>query len=131
MPSTNDEHVYEYAVLRYVPDIEREEFINVGLAMVCKRLKWLRLEVNLDIERLELFRRQPITRECLEHQLEAFRKIAAGSRDAGPIAEYPVEERFRWLTAEKSACLRASAVHPGLTTDPDCTFDSLFSALVL
>ena len=114
----HDSHLYEYAVLRYVPRVEREEFVNIGLAMMCKRRRWLRLEVSID-------------ERCLRRQLGAFRAIAAGRPEAGPIAAYPVEERFRWLTAEKSACLRTSAVHPGLTDDLDATFARLFEELVL
>ena len=126
----HDSHLYEYAVLRYVPRVEREEFVNIGLGMMCKRRRWLRLEVSIDERRLAAFAGS-IPVECLRRQLDAFRAIAAGRPEAGPIAAYPVEERFRWLTAEKSACLRTSAVHPGLTDDLDATFARLFEELVL
>ncbi|MCM1162742.1 MAG: DUF3037 domain-containing protein [Muribaculaceae bacterium] len=125
----HDEHLYEYAVLRYVPRAEREEFVNIGLAMMCKRLKWLRLEVRLDPRRLDALGSTPGI-EALSRQLKAFQDIAAGVPEAGPIAECPVEERFRWLTAEKSACIRTSPVHPGLTTDLDNTFRHIFAEQV-
>lgn len=130
MPSTPDEHLYEYAVIRYMPRVERGEFINVGLAMMCKRKRWLRLEVCLDENRLRCLG-LTVPFETLTRQLDAFRDIAAGNPLAGPISAYPVEERFRWLTAEKSACIRTSRVHPGLTTDLDTTFSRLLSELVL
>lgn len=125
------EHLYEYAVLRYMPRVEREEFINVGLAMMCKRKRWLRVEFCLCPRRLEAFDCGELSLPMIERQLQAFVDIASGSHEAGPIAEYPVEERFRWLTAEKSACLRTSPVHPGITSDLDTTFSRLFDELVL
>ncbi len=123
-------NLYEYAVIRYVPRIERAEFINVGLAMMCKRRRWLRLALHVDPVRLAAFAGH-IDTDTLHRQLSAFERVAAGNHDAGPIAEYPVEERFRWLTAEKSACLQSSRPHPGLCHDLDSTFTRLFNELVL
>lgn len=124
-----ESQLYEYAVLRYVPDVEREEFINIGLVMMCKRSRWIRLAVKLDERRLAAFG-TIIPLDTLRAQLSAFDGIASGARDAGPIAEYPVEERFRWITAMKSACIQTSRPHPGLTTDLDSTFTRLFHRLV-
>ncbi|MDE6488709.1 MAG: DUF3037 domain-containing protein, partial [Paramuribaculum sp.] len=108
----HDGNLYEYAIVRYVPRIEREEFINVGLAMMCKRKRWIRLEIKLSEDRLAAF--SPLhTTETLRNQLNAFRMIADGDSAAGPVAGYPVEERFRWLTAAKSACIQTSRPHPG------------------
>lgn len=126
MPDTN---LYEYAVVRYVPRPEREEFINVGLAMMCKRRRWLRLEIHIDPVRLRALGAVH-TPDELGLQLDAFRAVAAGERGAGPIATYPVEERFRWLTAVKSSCIATSRPHPGLTADLDATFSRLFAELV-
>lgn len=125
----NAEHLYEYAVLRYVPRAERGEFVNIGLAMMCKRQKWLRLEVKIDVRRISALG-STISIECLRHQLKAFEDIAAGLPEAGLIARCPVEERFRWLTAAKSACIRTSPVHPGLTSDLAATFRHIFAEQV-
>lgn len=125
----HDENLYEYATLRYVPRIEREEFINVGLVMMCKRRRWMRLRVHIDAKRMEAFAGY-LACDRIESQLDAFRAIAEGRRQAGPIAECPVEERFRWITAVKSACIQTSRPHPGLTDDLDATFDRLFAELV-
>ena len=122
--------LYEYAVLRYVPRVERGEFINIGLAMMCKRRRWLRLRLHLDPARCAAFS-SDLDFEALRRQLAAFENIAEGASSAGPIAGYPGEERFRWLTAEKSACIQSSRPHPGLTDDLDATFHSLFNELVL
>lgn len=127
MPEKN---LYEYAVIRYVPDVEREEFVNVGLLMMCKRRRWLQVHVSLDAQRVQGLRGVHSTQD-IEAQLRTFTATAQGLRSAGPIAELPVEERFRWLTAVKSACLQTSRPHPGLTEDLDGTFKSLVDKLVL
>lgn len=124
-----EEHLYEYAVIRYVPRVEREEFINIGLVMMCKRRKWLKVSWQLDPVRLAAFRALHTDAE-IERQLQTFRLLAEGDRAGGPMASLPVEERFRWLTAVKSASLQTSRPHPGKTADLDDTFDRLYAELV-
>lgn len=123
-------HLYEYAVLRYLPRVEREEFINVGLVMMCKRSRWIRAAVNIDERRIGAFDNALCHAE-IKRQLDGILAVAAGSPDAGPIATYPVEERFRWLTAVRSVCVQTSRPHPGKTVNLDETFDRLFAELVL
>lgn len=126
----SETHLYEYAVIRFVPDVEREEFINVGLIMMCKRLGWLRAEINVPESRVDSFAScvDPI---ALRRQLHALQRVSAGAAGAGPIAELPAHERFRWLTAVRSACIQTSRPHPGHTTDLDATFKRLMSRLIL
>lgn len=128
MPSKPGMHLYEYAVIRYLPRVEREEFINVGLVMMCKRRRWIKVQISLDRNKaLALWPEADL--DAAEAQLEAFGVIAAGN---GPRAqELETHERFRWLTAVRSASIATSRPHPGLTTDLDATFDRLFSELVL
>lgn len=121
---------YEYAVIRYVPNAEREEFINIGLLMMCKRQKWIKVQTHLDPERIACLRDAHSQEEIARH-LNGFVVTARGERTAGSIAQLPVEERFRWLTAVKSSCMQTSRPHPGLTADLDRTFDALFNSLVL
>ena len=125
-----EEHLYEYAVIRYVPRREREEFINIGLLLLCKRRRIVMGRLCIDPERLAAIR-TPHSAEEIERQAEAFIRIATADRAAGPMAELPAEERFRWLTAVKSSCLETSRPHPGLTDDLTATFDRLFAELVL
>ncbi len=121
---------YEYAVLRYVPRVEREEFINVGLAMMCKRRRWIK--VGICIPEVKLCAMSPDTdKGVLTRQLQAFIDIAEGKRGAGPVAGYPVEERFRWISAVKSSVIQTSRPHPGVCEDLDATFLRLFEELVL
>lgn len=129
MQSTPEELLYEYAVIRFVPRVEREEFINIGLVMMCKRRKWVRLAYELDERRIAAFSTNICMRD-LDAQLKSMERIANGLSDAGDIATLPAEERFRWLTATRSACLQTSRPHPGLCYDPDKTFDSIYSDMV-
>lgn len=120
---------YEYTVLRYVPRVEREEFVNVGLAMMCKRRRWIRVGLLLPEAKLSVLS-PGSDLKTLSRQLQAFVDIAAGKREAGPVASYPVEERFRWISAVKSSVIQTSNPHPGLCEDLDKTFERLFSELV-
>ena len=116
--------LFEYAVVRYVPHIEREEFVNVGLLMMCKRRRWFRSAFHLNPERLRAF--DPgVDLGQLEGQLRMF------AADSPALAELPVEERFRWFSAVKSSVIQTSRPHPGLTADLEQTFSRLFADLVL
>lgn len=124
-----EKDLYEYAVIRYVPDIEREEFCNVGLLMMCKRRRWLGVRIQVQPERLAALR-VPHSIDDINRQLGTFSATAQGLKQAGTIGQLPVEERFRWLTAVKSSCLQTSRPHPGMTADLEGTFDGLFDRLV-
>ena len=124
------EHLYEYAVVRFVPSIERDEAINIGLVMMCKRLGWVNVRFLLNLERIRILS-PDYDVETLENQIKGFERVARGnSKEGGVIAGLEAHERFRWITAVKSACLQTSRPHAGLTTDLDGTFDKLFSTLV-
>lgn len=105
-----DEFLYEYAVVRYVPRVDREEFINIGLIMMCKRRKWLRGEVSLNAGRILAF-------DSKADLKSLFMQASLFTCDDVPSQELPVEERYRWLSAVKSAVLQVSPSHPGLITD--------------
>lgn len=122
-------NLYEYAVIRYVPRVEREEFINIGLIMMCKRRRWLRVRIEIDSEKTRIFN-APHSDEFIRTQCDTFINVGNGVPEGGPISTLPAEERFRWLTAVKSSCLSTSRPHPGKCLDLDATFDSLFSELV-
>lgn len=126
----HNEHLYEYAVIRFVPRVEREEFLNVGLIMMSKRRKWLRVQLHVDSRKLSVFD-CGISLDDIQRQLSAFVAIGKGMPEAGPIAAFEPEERFRWLTAVKSSCVQTSRPHCGLTPDLDMTFERLLEELVL
>lgn len=126
----SDSHLFEYSIVRYVPSVERGEAVNIGLAMMCKRRRWMRLEFHLDHERLEALR-APHTPAEIEAQLEGMKLVAAGNPSDGRLAAMEPEERFRWLTAVRSASIQTSRPHPGTCADLDATFKRLFSELVM
>lgn len=123
-------HLFEYAVLRVVPRVEREEFLNVGIILYCPKQKFLQVVFTVDENRLcALFRGMDIP-ELRDH-LEAFRLIAQGDQEGGPIAALDIASRFRWLTATRSTVLQTSKVHPGFCSDPAAALQRLHSQLVL
>jgi hypothetical protein len=122
--------LFEYAVIRVVPHVEREEFINVGVILYCSPKKYLQTRVTLDESRLKSLCRKLDVEEIKAH-ISSFEQIATGGNNAGPIGKLPHAERFRWLTATRSTVLQTSKVHPGLTNDPDAVLERLHRQLVL
>lgn len=107
-----DKHLYEYAVIRVVPSVEREEFLNVGVILYCREQKFLQAVYTLNEDKLRAF--SPHTDiNFIRPYLDAFVAIAAGDKTAGPIARQDIAGRFRWLTATRSSVVQTSKVHPG------------------
>lgn len=125
-----DKHLFEYAVIRVVPKVEREEFLNVGVILYCAGLKFLKSKCDLDEKRLAAFSPEIDVAE-LKENLRAFGQITIGSKDGGPIGKLDNASRFRWLTATRSTVVQTSKVHPGFCTDADETLERLFKELVL
>ncbi|MDU1903211.1 MAG: DUF3037 domain-containing protein [Dysgonomonas sp.] len=123
-------HLYEYAVIRVLPRVEREEFINVGIIMFSKRAKYIRARYRLDENKLRLFSTE-LDMDSLYANLNVFDKICSGNKEGGNIAELDIPERFRWLTAVRSTSIQTSRPHSGFSSDLDKTFDDLFEELVL
>ena len=121
--------IYEYAVIRLVPKVEREEFFNIGLVMFSKKEKFIRVEFYLCPDKFQLMHNQLDFDEVYKN-LESFKKVAEGAKDGGPIAQLEIPERFRWLTAVKSAVVQTSRPHPGKSKDLNVTFERLFEELV-
>ena len=131
-----DDFLYEYSVVRYVPHVAREEFLNIGLLMMCKRQKWLKGKIELNEDRLKAL--DP----CVDiNKLKHWSSIYG--RDDIPFKDIPAEEKYRWLSAVKSAVIQTSPSHPGLVivSEPEMEkgekiktlekeFDRLFKELV-
>ena len=124
-----ENHVFEYAIIRVVPKVEREEFINVGVILYCGPQKFLGTRILVNRDRLKSFGN--VDCEELDSYIMAFERISVGGKSAGPIGELPIAERFRWLTATRSTIVQTSHVHPGLCLDAGDMLDSLFTKLVL
>ncbi|MDT0649186.1 DUF3037 domain-containing protein [Autumnicola edwardsiae] len=125
-----DRHLYEYAVIRVLPKVEREEFLNVGIIFFCKREKFLKVIYKLDESRLKCLS-EDIDFDQIEKNLESLKKISEGAKDGGPIAQQDVPSRFRWLTAVRSSVIQTSRPHPGMCSELDGTFQRLFREMVL
>jgi hypothetical protein len=124
-----EKHLFEYAVIRVVPCVEREEFINVGVIMYCSSRGYLKTKYYLNEARLCAFS-DKLDVEELHERLKAFEAICAGGKAGGTIGSFPVASRFRWLTATRSTVVQTSPVHPGLCEDPQQTLDKLYKQLV-
>ena len=117
--------IFEYALIRVVPRIERGESVNAGVIVYSKSFRFLRTRIELDEGRLRAL--DPGADLAAVHS--ALRAFARACTD-GPLAEQTLGERFRWLTAPRSAVVQPGPVHAGLTEDPAADLDRLFGSLV-
>ncbi|GAB2696671.1 hypothetical protein GCM10011495_28770 [Hymenobacter frigidus] len=122
-------HVFEYAVLRVVPRVEREEFLNIGVILYCRSLGFLETRCALPAARLRAFA-PDLEQEEITARLHAFERICQGRATGGTIGQLPIAERFRWLTATRSTVVQCSPVHPGRCADAADTLTRLFAQLV-
>lgn len=120
---------YEYALIRVVPRVEREEFINVGVVLFCRQQRFLGARIQLDEARMRVFA-PGLELDPLIEQLNHIPLVCAGGAAAGPIGALPAQERFRWLTAPRSTIIQPSPVHVGLCGDPQKTLDKIFARMV-
>lgn len=124
-----DSHLYEYAVIRVLPRVEREEFLNVGIVLFCKKEMFLKVLYKLDEKKLRCLGEFDL--EQIKKNLESFEKICIGAKDGGPIAQLDTASRFRWLTAVRSSVIQTSRPHPGISTGLENTVQRLFEDMVL
>ena len=124
-----DKHLFEYAVLRVVPRVEREEFLNVGVIVYCRALGFLQTRYELPAARL-LALAPGLHLPEISARLLAFERICQGRATGGTIGQLSIAERFRWLTATRSTIVQTSAVHPGLCADAAQTLARLHAQLV-
>lgn len=125
-----DSHLFEYAVIRVVPRVEREEFINVGVIVYCAKKKFLKAVFTISEVRLKAFASQLEFKE-IETHLVSLTRICEGGKQSGPIGQLDLASRFRWLTAMRSTVLQTSRVHPGFCKDPGEKIEQLFAEQVL
>lgn len=120
---------YDYAVIRVVPRVEREEFINVGILLSCERSGYLQARIELDEARVRAL--DPgIDLDSLRRHLDTIPRICEGGAQAGPIGLLPKRARFHWLTAKRSAIIQTSPVHMGKCGDMDAILEHLLDRMV-
>lgn len=125
-----EKQLFEYAVIRVMPKVEREEFLNVGIVLYCRQAKFLQCLYKLDTERLHSFCTITDAAE-IENNLASYERICNGSAGSGPIGKLDIASRFRWLTATRSTIVQSSKVHPGFCTGAEDTLRKLFFQLVM
>jgi Protein of unknown function (DUF3037) len=120
---------FDYALIRVVPRVEREEFLNVGAVVFCPTRAFLAARIDLDRNRL-LALGAPLDLDLVERHLRAIPAICAGQPSAGPLARRPIGERFHWVVSPRSTVVQTSPVHSGLSDDPAAALDRLMDTMV-
>jgi hypothetical protein len=120
---------YDYAVIRVVPRVEREEFVNAGVIVSCPGRRYLEAAIELDESRLVALD-PSIDLEAVRAHLAAIPAICAGGEAAGAIGRMPPKERFRWLTAPRSTVVQTSPAHAGRCDDPAALLEHLLATMV-
>jgi DUF3037 family protein len=120
---------YDYAIVRVVPKVEREEFINAGAIVSCPASDFLEARIELDEARL-LALDPHVDLATIRAHLATIPAICAGGPDAGPIGSLARRDRFRWLTAPRSTMIQTSPVHTGACANPSALLDHLVETMV-
>jgi hypothetical protein len=121
--------VYDYAIVRVVPRVEREEFVSAGVILSCQRRGFLRAAMALDEARLLAIDPQ-VDLETVHRHLQALVDIAAGVARCGPIAQLPYRQRFHWLTARRSSIIQTSPAHTGRCADLELALENILNRMV-
>jgi len=120
---------FDYAIIRVVPRVDREEFINSGVILFALQKDFLQARVEVNEARLRALWPE-VDVELVRQHLEAIPRICAGSPDAGPIARLSLRERFHWLVSPRSTMIQVSPVHSGLCDQPEKALEELFRRMV-
>ena len=122
--------VYDYAIVRVVPRVEREEFVNVGVILSCQRTGHLEAAMALDVQRL-LVLDPAVDLDAVQRHLGAIVAICEGAAHGGPIAQLPMRARYHWLTAKRSSIIQTSPSHMGVCTQPGEALQRILQRMVL
>lgn len=120
---------FDYAVVRLVPRVEREEFLNVGVVLHAPTRGFLGCVLRLAHGRARALAGD-VDVAAIERALAGFKAVCDGDAGAGPIAGLSLTERFHWLVAPRSTVIQCSPVHGGVGDDPAAALDELFARRV-
>jgi hypothetical protein len=124
-----EKNLFEYAIVKIIPRVERGECLNVGVVLFCKKSKYLKAKFGFNEQRvLQAFPWADV--HDIEQHLQAFEQICMGNNQPGTIASLDVQSRFKWLTAKRSTVIQTSETHPGFCTNVDLKLEQLFNELV-
>jgi hypothetical protein len=124
-----DKFRYDYAVIRVVPKVDREEFINTGVILSCPDLSFLEARIKLDEDRLRALD-PTVDLDLVRKHLLAIPTICRGGDEAGSIGRLPQRRRFEWLVAPRSTIIQTSPVHTGRCEDPAAALEHLVTTMV-
>jgi len=124
-----DKFRYDYAVIRVVPKVDREEFINAGVIVSCPELSFLEARIELDESRL-LALDPNVDLDLVRKHLASIPTICRGGDGAGSIGQLPQRQRFHWLVAPRSTIIQTSPVHTGICGDPAAALEHLVAKMV-
>jgi hypothetical protein len=125
----HDHCTYDYAIIRVVPKVEREEFVNVGVIVSCPALRFLEARIELDEQRLRALD-STLDMESIRVHLATIPAICTGGEPAGPIGQLSQRERFHWLVAPRSTIIQTSPVHSGYGKKPGAVLEHLLATMV-
>ncbi|HZH86237.1 MAG TPA: DUF3037 domain-containing protein [Brumimicrobium sp.] len=125
-----DKFIYEYAIIRFSPLVERGEFFNIGVILYSKPKKFLSLRYHIDPKKLQAFKSEHNIEE-LEAYLKAWEKVCVAAPNSGAIGEMEMPDRFRWLVATRSTIIHSSMTHTGVCDDPEKELEAIFEQFVL
>ena len=124
-----EKNLFEYAIVKIIPRVERGECLNVCVVLFCKKSKYLKAKFGFNEQRiLQAFPWADV--HDIEQHLQAFEQICIGNNQPGTIASLDVQSRFKWLTAKRSTVIQTSETHPGFCTNVDLKLEQLFNELV-
>ena len=124
-----EKNLFEYAIVKIIPRVERGECLNVGVVLFCKKSKYLKAKFGFNEQRiLQAFPWADV--HDIEQHLQSFEQICIGNNQPGTIASLDVQSRFKWLTAKRSTVIQTSETHPGFCTNIDLKLEQLFNELV-
>jgi hypothetical protein len=115
---------FDYAVLRVVPRVEREEFVNAGVILYSQELRYLACCITLDCARLRALS-PTVDEQTIQQHLTAFARVCSGHEEGGPMAQLSQRERFHWLTAPRSTMLQTSSIRTGVCAKEGMTHEAL------
>ena len=122
--------LYEYAIIRFVPKVEREEFVNVGVIVFSKKENFLKVKYFINEQRINAFVHD-FDLNFIDSNLKALSQIAEGSNIFSDVSKFEIHERFRWLTAVRSSCIQTSRPHPGKTYNLERILEQLYREYVI
>lgn len=121
---------YEYAIIRLVPKVEREEFINIGVILFSKRRKYLGIKYDINEQKIKILSPDTDPKKISQY-LKAWEMVCEGHPQGSKIGLLDIALRFRWLVAKRSTILQSSPTHSGLCEFPEQTLERIFNQFVL